>query len=219
MQGHNSQLQNKVWEHAVPGLPFVNETSGAERSKHHSALSAPLREHRKESRLRSAASQLLPGLGLSHDYVSKKNPAFTCQTLQRQYFSSPLSLSGRLRICFVSKEKHSLPHQTSSGFSKALKTSVHAASHHLRPGEQRSLQQDSCQHQRYTAALPGCSPDHSVIPQLGKSPGSAHFPDLPWVLLRPEMAPDLHTAPHTSSHLISCQVRGWHMVFAFSILY
>ena len=45
---HNSWLQKKVWEHAVPGLPSVNETSEAEHSKHHSALSAPCKRAQKE---------------------------------------------------------------------------------------------------------------------------------------------------------------------------
>lgn len=54
-----------------------------------------VREHRKKSRLRSAATRLLLGLAFSHDYVSKNSSAFTCQTLYKRCwfgfgFFSPL---------------------------------------------------------------------------------------------------------------------------------
>lgn len=135
----------------------------------------------------------------------------TVQHLHDRHFSkdatfSPLrstSLIGSIRTCSVSKEKYSLSHHTPFGFPEALKSYIQTACHRLMPGEQRSLQKSS-NIKRYMAALPGCSPDHSVISQLGKLPGSAHFPDLPGVFLRSEMAPDLLTAPHTWSHFRSC---------------
>lgn len=52
-----------------------------------------VREHRKKSRLRSAASQLLLGLALSHDYVSKNSLAFTCQTLFKDTIFLPTKIN------------------------------------------------------------------------------------------------------------------------------
>lgn len=135
-------------------------------------------------------------------------------TSKTLFFSPPISISlnGSVRTCSVSREKHSLPHHTPFGFPEAL-----TASHHLMPGEERSLQKSSHKHQRYTVALPPCSPDHSIISQLGKWAGSAYFPDWPGVLLTSETAPDLLTAPHTRSHFISCWMIDWHTVLPFFI--
>lgn len=70
-----------------------------------------VREHRKKSRLRSAATPLLLGLAFSHDYVSKNSSAFTCQTLYKRcwgcFFFSPLqptSWSGSTRTCSLSRK-------------------------------------------------------------------------------------------------------------------
>lgn len=160
-----------------------------------------VREHRKKSRLRSAASQLLLGLALSHDYVSKNSLAFTCQTLFKDAVFLPtknIQFEWKHNNLFcINRKKYSLPHCMPFGFPKALKSYVYTASHHLMPEEEKSLQKSSYKHQRYIDALPGCSPDHKVTSQLGKLPGSAHFPDLPRGLLRSEMAPDGHSTTHS----------------------
>lgn len=52
-----------------------------------------VREHRKKSRLRSAASQLFLGLALSHDYVSKNSSAFTWQTLFKRCYFLPTKIN------------------------------------------------------------------------------------------------------------------------------
>lgn len=68
-----------------------------------------VREHRKKSRLRSAATRLLLGLAFSHDYVSKNSSAFTCQTLYTKmlgFFSplQPTSWSRSTRTCSGSRK-------------------------------------------------------------------------------------------------------------------
>lgn len=129
-----------------------------------------VREYRKKSRLRSAATRLLLGLAFSHDYVSKNSSAFTCQTLQKMlvwfWFFLPTTtnqLGVKAPEPFCIKEKYSLLHHNPLGFPEVLKSSVHAAaSHRLMPGAGRSHK-----HQRLLAALPGCSPHHGSFHSLG----------------------------------------------------
>lgn len=52
-----------------------------------------VREDRKKSKLRCAASRLVLGLALSHDYVSKNSLAFTCQTLFKDAICLPTKIN------------------------------------------------------------------------------------------------------------------------------
>lgn len=176
-----------------------------------------VREHRKKSELRSGASQLLLGLALSHDNVSKNSLAFTSDTFKRRCFSSPLRtsyLSGSTTTCSVSTEKI-FPAPLNAIWFPWSPQELSTLPLTTWP-QKKSLQKSSYKHQTYMDALPGCSPDHNITSQLGKLPGSVHSPDLPRGLLRSEMAPDGHSTTHKVS---ICKLPDHKLADSFLILY
>lgn len=166
-----------------------------------------VREHRKKSRLRSAATPLLLGLAFSHDYVSKNSSAFTCQTLyKRCWLFLPITtnqLEWKHQNLFCTKEKHSLLHHNPFGFPEALKSCVQAASQHLMQGGGRSHK-----HQRFMAALPGCSPHHGAFHSLGN--GLSTFS---W------LAPSGPTPPQSTTHEVSLHKQGFSILYSAGKLY
>lgn len=97
---------------------------------------------------------------------------------------------------FCIKEKHSQLHHNPFGFPEALKSYVHPASHHLMPGGGRSHK-----HQRFMAALPGCSPDRGSFHSLGNGVSTFSWlaPSAPQVWGGPT-PPSQHRTQGVTSH-------------------
>lgn len=172
-----------------------------------------VREHRKKSRLRSAATRPLLGLAFSHDYVSKNSSAFTCQTLHKRCWlflpTTTNQLEWKHQNLFCIKEKHSQLHHNPFGFPEALKSYVHPASHHLMPGGGRSHK-----HQRFMAALPGCSPNRESFHSLGNGVSTFSWlaPSAPQVWGGP-------TPPHSTAHKVSLHTQSFFILYSVGKLY